>query len=291
MYNQFYKFLDAFKQFNPALVEAIGTGFGAIYEVFDKGGDLKYMGDGVVDVTLSDGTNFNVNTKRSSNYIKYTTAQDNHIEVSITRNDGFVNVNFKRLDNGHYGYNSPDVGERDPAIMEGVIAVVRAYAEFDPNTKGIKFYGLEDLKDSRRKFALRNNFLRIITDLVKKLPFEIDEERKDSLDQMIDILQGMVDEGGIEKAISKIKFLVDTIVDGHESENPSYIQPYEELMTEIQNYRKVLSSGKTRRDRAYMLMIKRRDRNAEINFDGQYYTYKLSPELIATKQKNAAYEG
>jgi len=286
MYNQFYKFLDSFKQFNPSLIEAIGTGFGAIYEVFDRGGDLNYMGDGVVDITLSDGTKFNVSLDDYDT--EFTTAEGNGIQVLTSVINGILTVNFKRSNKyGAYGYVT-DNKERDPVIMEGIIAVVRAFAEYNPNVKEIKFYGLEDMKDLDINDNYKNNMLQLVTDIVENLP-------RNNRGQVEDILLDTIKKNipqNFQKAIADIYYAVASSIDpdNYESDEVSeYLnnfKPYMDLLKLVRDYEQLLKKGVTRRDRSYILMIKKRDRNADVSFDGQYYHYKLSPELMEKKASN-----
>jgi len=285
MHNHFYKFLESFRQFNPTLVEAIGIGFGAIYEVFDRGGELEYMGDEVVKATLSDGTTFNVDL---DDFITtFTTAEGNSIEVSAyDEGRGVLSVNFRRLTDGYYSYEEP-TGERDPVMMEGVIAVIRAFAEYMPSIKEIKFYGVEDIKDIRAKRHRFENIQSLIYNLIQTLP-------KDSRDQVkADIMSTLTQNipSNINKALLDTYDIVNNSINNvDEADKEQYEdalrQPYVDLTNAIRNEVDLNEKGNTRRDRAYILMIKRRDRNADISFDGKYYHYKLSPELMEKKANN-----
>jgi hypothetical protein len=172
--------------------------------------------------------------------------------------------------------------------MEGIIAVVRAFAEYNPNVKEIKFYGLEDMKDLNINDNYRDNILFKVGYLLDAIPRNKREQLEDNL---IDTIRKNIPEN-FQKAIADIHYAVASSIDpdNYESDEvDNYLgnfKPYQDLLKSVRDFQQLREKGATRRDRSYILMIKKRDRNADVSFDGQYYHYKLSPELMEKKASN-----
>jgi len=285
MYNYFYKFLESFRESDSTLVEAIGTGFRAIYEVFDRGGDLNYMGDGVVDITLSDGTNFIVDVNKSETL--YETAKGTKVLVIAPLYKNIRDISFKTYNSKYSAYTyaalSADGAERDPAVMEGVIAVVRAYAEFDPNTASIDFNGISDESDDDSEIGLEQNMYSSSRKLLNTI--NASQNIKSRLGDKINIYVRKIQNSEID--VDDVINILDDDFRGIEKlDEDAFNEAYKTVIDIIKHTGDILKKGKTRRDRAYILMIKRRDRNADISFDGIQYHYNLSPELMQKKASN-----
>ena len=285
MYNYFYKFIESFRESDSTLVEAIGTGFRAIYEVFDRGGDLNYMGDGVVDITLSDGTNFIVDVNKSETL--YETAKGTKVLVIAPLYKNIRDISFKTYNSKYSAYTyadlSADGAERDPAVMEGVIAVVRAYAEFDPNTASIDFNGISDESDDDSEIGLEQNMYSSSRKLLNTI--NASQNIKSRLGDKINIYVRKIQNSEID--VDDVINILDDDFRGIEKlDEDAFNEAYKTVIDIIKHTGDILKKGKTRRDRAYILMIKRRDRNADISFDGIQYHYNLSPELMQKKASN-----